>query len=403
MRIKDESNYKSIKIRLKPTKEQVKMFWKSVGVARWTYNYYISENDKLCEAKENGTLPEGSRGFLTAIDVRTKITHEEKPNKPWLSIPSAKVIDQACRDADQAYYLFFEGKKKHPKFKTKRKSKPSFYVRYESLKRLNHAFWGEKIGVVKTCENLPKLPKGDKYRDSRIILEQGHWFLYVAYKIDDAPSIGSCGNTNESLGIDLGIKELAVCSNGKVYGNINKTRKMKKYERRKKREERKLSRKLRYNTKCYTKRGKPIWKRPLEECKNIQKQKKKVCKGYNKMTNVRRNYIHQTTSEIVKTKPSRVVMETLGITDMLKIKHLRKSIYEQCWYSFQYQMRYKCKNAGIEFVKAERSFPSSQICSCCGNRGHKIPLSRRTYICDVCNNIIDRDLNAAINLANYQI
>ena len=206
----------------------------------------------------------------------------------------------------------------------------------------------------------------------------------------------------ESLGIDLGVKDLAICSSGVKYKNINKTHTVKNTEKRLKREQRKLSRMYEDNILKYDSKRRPIWNRPLNECKNIQKQKAKVKLIYRRLNGIRNNYIHQTTSEIVKTKPSRIVMEDLNIKGMMKNKHLSKAIGDEKLYEFTRQIQYKVKLHGIEFVKADRFYPSSKKCSCCGHIKKDLKLSDRTYICPVCGAVIGRDYNASVNLANYK-
>ena len=212
--------------------------------------------------------------------------------------------------------------------------------------------------------------------------------------------------TGESLGIDLGVKELAVCSNGKRCQNINKTKRVKQLEKKLRREQRKLSRKIEANIKAYKIIGgyrHPVWSRPLEECKNIQKQKKVIRMLHRKLNGIRNNYLHHKTTEIVKTKPSRIVMETLNVKGMMKNRHLAKAIANQKLYEFKRQIAYKCKRYGIALVEADRWYPSSKKCSGCGNIKKDLKLKDRIYKCENCGLVIDRDYNASVNLARYQL
>lgn len=213
--------------------------------------------------------------------------------------------------------------------------------------------------------------------------------------------------TNESLGIDLGIKDLAIVSNKdasitKFYKNINKTAKIRRLEKKLRREQRKLSRKLEANIKDHDKIRRPIWKRPLRECANIQRQNRVIQFLHKKLTNIRNNYLHQTTAEIVKTKPSRIVMEDLNVKGIMKNKHLSKAIAQQKIYEFKRQIKYKAEMYGIEVVEADRYYASSKTCSYCGHIKKDLKLSDRIYICPNCGAKLNRDLNAAINLANYK-
>ena len=382
------------KIKLKPTKEQEILFWKSAGTARWAYNYFLAESERhyqeyLDGKHEKKTLNEG--------DVRKYINNVlKKTTHTWLKEVGSNVMKQAVKDANEARDRWFKGISGKPKFKTRHKSKISFYVNYESLKRVEGGFQGEKIGFVKTTQPLPKLTGNQKYSNPRISYDGKNWFLSVGYEIDEE----EVELSNESLGIDVGVKELAVCSNGSVYKNINKSKEVKRLERKLKREQRKLSRKLEANTLKRDKNNRPIYKTPLREMKNIQKQNQVIRQLHKRLTNIRTNHLHQATAEIVKTKPSRIVMETLNIKGMMKNKHLSKAIGQQKLYEFKRQIQYKCKKYGIEFVEADTWYPSSKTCSCCGAIKSDLKLKDRVFKCE-CGFVLDRDLNAAINLANY--
>lgn len=388
--------FKSKKVRLLPTPKQEELFRKSAGVARWAYNYFLAENEKVYQEylQNNKT---GTK-YLSEGTVRKYITNTLKPTThKWLSEISNNVVKQAIKDANKALQWYHKGTTGRPTFKSRHKSKPSFYVNYESLKRTKNGFQGEKLGTVKTSEPLPKV-KGH-YLDPHITYDGKYWYLSVSYEVQPQ----KVELTNESIGIDLGVKELAVVSTGKVYKNINKTAKVKKLKRRLKREQHKASRKIEGNIKNRDSKRRPTWKRPLAECKNIQRQNQKIKLIYKKLTDIRNNYLHQTTTEIVKTKPSRIVMENLNVKSMMKNRYLSKAIAEQKFYEFKRQIQYKCKIYGIEFVEADRFYASSKTCSHCGHKKIDLKLSDRIYKCTECGLVIDRDLNAAINLANYSI
>ncbi|MPQ42516.1 transposase [Clostridium tarantellae] len=378
------------KIKLKPTKEQEVLFWKSAGVARWAYNYFLSESERYYR-KYSKTIKES--------DVRKHINNVlKKTSHIWLKEVGSNVMKQGVKDGNLARDRWFKGISDKPKFKSRRKSKPSFYVNYESFKKVKGGFRGEKIGFIRTYEALPKLKKGEKYSNPRISFDGKSWFLSIGYNVEVNP----IELTDKSLGIDVGIYSLAVCSDGAFKKNINKSKRVKQLKCILKREKRKLSRKIEDNISHYEKNRKPIYKTPLKDMKNIQKQNKVIRNLYKKLTDIRVNHLHQCTSEIVKTKPSKIVMETLNIKGMMKNKHLSKVISEQCLYEFKRQIQYKCKKYGIEFVEADKWFPSSKKCSCCGTIKKDLKLKDRIYKCS-CGFKSDRDLNAAINLANYSI
>ena len=380
----------AIKIRLKPTKEQEILFRKSCGVARWSYNYFLAENEKYYTEHKK---------MLKETEVRKHINNMLKPTThTWLKEVGSNVMKQAVKDADLARKRWLEGISGKPKFKSKHRCKDSFYVNYESLKRTKDGFRGEKIGNVKTCGSLPKIKKGEHYSNPRISFDGKNWYLSLGYDREFEKD----ELTNESLGIDLGVKNLAVTSNGKVYKNINNTKEVKRLEKKLKREQRKLSRKIERNIAGYTKNRKPIYKKPLKEIKNIVKQKEIIKSLHKRLSDIRKNHLHQTTSDIVKTKPYRIVMEDLNVKGMMKNQYLAKSIASQCFYEFKRQMKYKCERLGISFVEVDRWYPSSKTCSHCGKIKKDLKLSDRVFHCE-CGFTLDRDLNASINLANYQI
>lgn len=386
------------KIRLKPTTEQEILFRKSAGVSRWAYNFFLGENERIYrEYIDNGKVGKKS---ISEGDVRKYINNILKPTThSWLKEVGSNVMKQGVKDASLALQRYFKGLSGKPKFKSKHKDRPSFYVNYESLSRKQGGFQGEKIGFVKTSEALPKLNKNEKYSNPRITFDGKYWYLSVGYEVQES----TVELTDESLGIDLGVKDLAICSNGKVYKNINKTQRVKKLEKKLKREQRKLSRKIENNIQSYKSNRNPIYKRPLKECQNIQKQNRLIRNIHRKLANIRQNHLHQTTTEIVKTKPSRIVMESLNVSGMMKNKRLSKEIQQQKFYEFKRQIEYKSKLNGIEFIQVDKFYPSSKTCSCCGNIKKDLKLSDRMYKCDVCGLVIDRDYNASINLANYEV
>ncbi len=385
---------RAIKIRLLPTKEQEILFWKSAGTARWAYNYFLDVNEQ--------TYKEGRR--ITEGEVRKYINNVlKKTTHTWLKEVGSNVMKQGVKDAALALKRYIKGISGKPKFKSRRKSKISFYVNYERLRRTKNGFHGEKIGFVKTASTLPKIAKDKHYVNPHISYDGKHWYLSVGYDVEQK----QVELTGESIGIDLGIKELAIVSNQdanrtKFYKNINKSAKVRRLEKKLKREQRKASRKLEANTNSHDNNRRPIWKRPLRECRNIQRQNHKIQLLHKRLTDIRTNYLHQTTAEIVKTKPFQIVMEDLNVTGMMKNKHLAEAIAKQKFYEFKRQIKYKAEMFGIKVVEVDRWYASSKACSHCGHIKKDLKLSDRIYVCPVCGAKLDRDLNAAINLANYK-
>lgn len=378
------------KIRLFPTEEQEILFRKSAGVARWSYNYFLAENERVYREEHR---------YLSGSELRKYINNVlKKTTHTWLKEVGSNVMKQGVKDAEKALKDYMSGLHDKPHFKKKYKSLMRFYVNYESLKRKPNGFHGERIGFVKTAEPLPKLKENKKYSNPRISYDGKYWYISIGYEVEYINSELS----NESLGIDLGIKNLAICSDGTIYKNINKTKEICRLKKKLLREQRKLSRMMEHNIKGYTSNRKPIFERPLIECKNYQKQKRKVELLYRKITNIRNDYIHQTTTEIVKKLPKRIVMETLNIKGMMKNKYLAGKIAEEKFFEFKRQIKYKAELRGIQVIEVPVFYPSSKTCSCCGNIKKDLKLSDRIYICPVCNLKIDRDFNASLNLANYK-
>ena len=389
---------RGMKIALDLTDEQEQQMWKSVGVARWSYNYAITrDREHYLNYLEDNTLPK----TLTEGQIRKELTVLKNTTHPWLKEVGSNVIKQAIKDWDDARSRFFKGLCKAPKYKSKTTSKPSFYVNYEKLRRVEGGFRGERLGFIKTTQPLPRLPKGSHYLNPRISYDGKFWYLSFSYEV---PEI-SVELTDLVIGVDLGIKTLATLSTGEFVENINKSHRVKQLEKQLRREQRHLARQLQANTKGYltTENGsrKPIYKRPLDLCSNIQETKRKIKLIYRKLHSIRMNHIHQTTSYLVKQLPKSIVIEDLNVKGMMKNRHLSKQIKDAMFYEFRRQLEYKCLQYGIYLVVADRFYPSSKTCSYCGCIKSKLNLNERTYKCDSCGLKKDRDLNAAENLAYY--
>lgn len=363
----------SKKIRCIPTEEQEIKFKKSVGTARFVYNLMISENNKVYEEYLlNGK--QGTSPFISGYDFSKYIIRLKRTEKYfWLSEVSSRVAQQSCIDCENAFKNFFKGLSDYPKFK-KKGIKDSFYVRYDSIRVTQRGFKCEKLGEIKTCEAIPK---SNIYHNPRMVYDGKYW--YITFGIDVPEKIND-DNNGKTLGVDLGIKTFAAVSDGTVIPNINKSRKSKS-----------IYRKIKY------------FQRKLARCKKGSNNRIKIVKKlkllHRRLRNIRSNHIHQATTMLVKTKPAKIVIECLNVLGMLKNRKLSRAISEAGFYEFARQLEYKCRLWGIEFLKADRFFPSSKLCSKCGCKKDKLKLSERTYCCEHCGNVMDRDLNAAINLS----
>lgn len=365
------------KARLYPSELQEQKLWQSVGTARFIYNWTLARQE---ENYKNGGK------FISDKVLRKELTQLKKSELSWLNEVSNNVSKQAVKDACNAYKRFFKGLSGKPKFKSKRKGKKSFYNDNIKLKVKESKLVSiEKIGWIKTNEQLPA---GVKYSNPRINYDNKYWYISVGAEQEEIKE----DLTDISLGVDLGLKNLAICSSGTVYKNINKTYTVRKIEKRLKKLQRQVSRKYEQN-----KKGKEYVK-----TKNIIKLEKQIQQVDRRLANIRNNYLHQTTTSIVKTKPYRVVIEDLNVKGMMKNKHLSDAIRKQGFYEFRRQLGYKCKFRGIELVVADRFYPSSKTCSQCGKINKDLKLKDRVYSCS-CGLSIDRDLNACINLPRYKL
>lgn len=389
---------RGMKIALILTDKQEEQMWKSVGVARWSYNYAITrDRESYSNYLKDNTLPKS----LSEGQIRKELTVLKNTTHPWLQEVGSNVIKHAVMDWDTARNRFLKGLGKAPKYKSKATSKPSFYVNYESLRRAEGGFRGERLGFIKTTQPLPKIPKGTHYKNPRISFDGKYWYLSFSYEVPDV----SVELKDLVIGVDLGVKTLATLSTGEFIEDINKSRRVKQLEKQLRREQRHLARQLQANTKGYltTAKGgrKPIYERSLESCSNIQATKRKIKLLYRKLRSIRLNHIHQTTSYLVKQLPKGIVIEDVNVKGLMKNKHLAKRIQSAMFYEFRRQLEYKCSRYGIRLVVADRFYPSSKTCSCCGNIKSELKLNERVYTCNTCGLEIDRDLNAAENLAHY--
>ncbi|WP_094606377.1 IS200/IS605 family transposase ISBth15 [Sporomusa silvacetica DSM 10669] len=371
----------ALKVRLEPNNKQMSKLFQSAGTARWAYNWTL--------AKQEENYKNGGK-FINDRDLRKELTILKQTRElNWLNTYSNNITKQAIKDACDAYYKFFKGLAEKPKFKSRKKSQPKFYQDTDKIKFKNGKVRLEKIGWIKLSEKN-RIPENTKYTNPRVTFDGVHWYVSVGIEIQSE----SVDLTGESIGIDVGIKYLAVCSQiEKPYKNINKSKKIKRLEKKLRRLQRKVSNKYDKNKKGerYVKTG------------NIIKLETNIRKLHKRLDNIRTNYRHEVTTEIVKTKPARIVMESLNISGMMKNKHLSKAIQQQGLYEFSRFIQYKAERQGTEFIEADKWYPSSKTCSVCGHVKAKLSLSEREFRCECCGAVIDRDKNASINLSRYEV
>lgn len=383
---------KTFKVMLCPNNKQNTCLFKCAGTSRFIYNWVLEYQQINYEFGYN---------FVNDYELRKVLTRlkRENPKFKWLNDYSNNIAKQAVKDACLAYQRFFKGVSKYPNFKSKKRTKPSFYldtakiqitgthVKLEKLtpsKKSNK----QKLNWIRLAEQ-DRIPVGAKYTNPRITYDGINWWLSVGVKVPDEKISKA---SNEGIGIDVGIKNLAICSDGNVYKDINKTKTVKELKKKKRRLQRKISRKYEKN-----KKGKIYCK-----TKNIKKCEKQVLKINHRLTSIRSSHLHQITSEITKREPSFIVIEDLNVKGMMKNKHLAKAIQEQSFYEFRRQLTYKSYRNGVELIIANRFYPSSKKCCKCGNIKKDLKLKDRVYVCAECKNEIDRDYQASINLRDYK-
>lgn len=376
---------KSFKVRLYPTKEQEQLMWKHVGACRYIYNYMLEKQEELYKA--------GAK-HLSQFDMIKLLTPLKNDGEhDWLNEISCVSLQKICGDLENAYRNFFNKRSGFPKFKSRKRSKTNFPIDPAKL-------WFDKSGFVhiiklrsvkfKSDFELP-IGSGYKFIGSRISNINGKWMLLFSLECEKQ----TFQLNNYNVGIDLGIKDSAIVAYSDkklVFQNINKSKKIRMYEEQIRHTQRSISRKYEAN-----KQGNKYVK-----TKNIEKEEEKLRKLYTRISNIRNNYIHQSTRKIISLLPKKIIMEDLNIVGMMRNKHLSKAIQDQCFSEWIRQIKYKSEWVGIEFIQVNRFFPSSKTCHSCGCINHSLKLKDRTFVCPDCGYTEDRDYNAALNLMSYE-
>ena len=373
---------KSFKTEINPTEEQKARIRKTIGTCRYVYNFYLGHNKAL---HDNGEK------FMTGKSFSLWLNNEyipDNPDKTWIREVYSKAVKKSIEDGCAAFTRFFKHQSDFPKFKKKGKSDVKMYFVRNNPKDCQcerHRLKIPTLGWVRIKEKgyIPTTKDGYMIRSGTVSVKAGRFYVSVLVEI---PDVNINNNLNEGIGIDLGLKDFAIISNGKTYRNINKSAGLKKLEKQLIREQRSLSRKY-----------ENLKKGESTQRANIQKQKLKVQKLHHKMDNIRTDYINKTIAEIVKTKPSYITIEDLNVKGMMKNRCLSKAVASQKFYEFRKRLKAKCDEKGIELRVADRFYPSSKTCHHCGSIRKNLKLSDRIYRCE-CGYAADRDLNAALNL-----
>ena len=378
---------RAYKMEINPTDEQKSKIHRTIGVSRFVYNFYIARNKEIYERKGK---------FISGMDFSKWLNNEYIPNNQevkWIKEVSSKATKQAIMNGDKSFRDFFKKAKGFPRFKKKKNQDVKAY-----FPKNNKTDWTIERHRVKIptlgwirLKEFGYIPVNSIVKSGTVSQKADRYYVSILVEETD---IKISNPNNAGVGIDLGIKEFAVCSDGIKFKNINKTSTVKKVEKKLKREQRKLSRKY----ESLKIRNKNI-REGRATSQNIQKQIVKVQKLHQRLTNIRTDYINKIVSSIIKQKPSYITIEDLNVKGMMKNKHLSKAIASQKFFEFKTKLMSKCKQNNIELRIVDRFYPSSKTCSNCGKIKKDLKLSDRIYKCD-CGFTIDRDLNASINLKN---
>ena len=395
---------KAFKTEIDPTEEQKQKIIQSIGIARFLYNQYIAYNIRRYKMYQRGMLENNQKSFISAYDFDKYVNNKLKKDFPWIAECGSKARIKAIMNAEMAFKRFFSGKSKFPRFKKKTRQDVKIY--FPKNNKGDWKIWRHKI-MIPTLKHVKLkeygyLPISANVKSGTVSYESGRFYVSVIVDIDENSKYNkdlgiSYKQYSNGIGIDLGIKDLAVVSNGKVFKNINKSSKVKRLEKRLKREQRRFSRKLESKKR---KGG------TATTSANIDKQKLKVQKLYRRISNIRTDYENKVIHEIVEQKPRFITIEDLNVKGMMKNRNLSKSVAAQRFFSFREKLERKSKIIGIEVRIVNRFYPSSKTCNSCGHIKKDLKLSDRIYVCDICGYIEDRDLNAALNLRDakeYQI
>ena len=377
---------KSFKTEINPTQEQKSTINRTIGTCRYVYNFYIAYNKEL---HDNG------KKFMTGKSFSVWLNNEYIPNHPdkaWIKEVYSKAVKKSIEDGCTAFTRFFKHQSGFPKFKKKGRSDVKMYFVKNNPKDCaceRHRIKIPTLGWVRLKEKgyIPTTKDGWKIKSGTVSVKADRYYVSVLVEVPDTQAVNK---SNDGIGIDLGLKDFAILSNGKTYKNINKSARLKKLEKQLRREQRCLSRKY-----------ENLKKGEVTQRANIQKQKLKVQKLHHKIDNIRTDYINKIIAEIVKTKPSYITIEDLNVSGMMKNRHLSKAVASQKFCEFRIRLKAKCNDNGIELRIAGRFYPSSKLCHCCGRIKKDLKISDRIYRC-VCGYVEDRDFNASLNLRDAQ-
>ena len=378
---------RSFKTEIDPTQEQKVKINRTIGTCRYVYNFYLAHNKELHNRGEK---------FISGKSFSVWLNNKyipDNPDKAWIKDVYSKAVKKSIEDGCTAFTRFFKHQSAFPKFKKKGRSDVKMYFVRNNPKDCaceRHRINIPTLGWVRLKEKgyIPTTEGGWKIKSGTVSMKAGRYYVSVLVEIPDA---NIANNSNEGVGIDLGLKEFAVVSIGRMYQNINKSGRIRKFEKQLRREQR-----------CLSRKNENLKKGEVTQRANIQKQKLRVQKIHHRIANIRTDYINKTIVEIVKTKPSYITIEDLNVKGMMKNRHLSKAVASQKFYEFRTKLKAKCDENGIELRIVDRFYPSSKVCHCCGCIKKDLKLSDRIYRC-ACGYVEDRDFNASLNLRDAKV
>ena len=386
---------RAYKVEIKPTLKQIQKINQSISICRWIYNEYLATNNQLYAQFKEGLIDK-KQAFMSANDFDKYINNEVKvlDEYSWINNCGSKARKKAIQNAETAYRRFFKGQSKFPRFKKKNKCDVKLY-----FPKNNKGDW--KVDrhriMIPTLKNVRLkeygyIPVGSKIISGTVSKKANRYYVSVIIDTEIIPQ----ENANQGIGIDVGVKDFAICSNKQTYKNINKTQRVKKVEKKLLREQKRLSRKYE-SLKIRNKKEKGEATR-----QNIQKQIVKVQILHQRLTNIRIDYINKVVSNVVRNKPSYIAIEDLNVKGMMRNKHLSKAVAQQKFNEFRTKLTNKCNALGIELRIVDRFYPSSKLCHKCGSIKKDLKLKDRIFNCD-CGYVEDRDYNASLNLRDAKI
>lgn len=361
---------------LDPTRTQASLARQYCGVARFAYNWYL--DCAQAYYKENGM-------FLTGYSFSKALNNSNRPD--WFTAAPSKAVKHAIMNAERAFRRFFNHQGGYPRYK-RRGNRDSYYV-IGSIQVQRHRVRLPKLGWVRLKEK-GYIPTGRVVKSATVSIVNGRYYISCLYDVNDTVPVPATG---EPLGMDVGLKSLAILSDGTVFTNVNTSSRVRKLERRKRLLERSLARSRRANQGKDRENGWHNYHKILARKRCVEQR----------LTNIRTEHMRRVCDELVRRQPSSLTIEHLNIRDMMKNRHLAPALHEQALGTFLELVKRICRKHNIELRQVDYWYPSSKLCHDCGWKNDDLTLNMRTWSCPACGSHHDRDVNAALNLRDATV